>query len=284
MHMSALQWAFMFATAALQVAILVLMARRKFRSSFPFFFNFIIFSLITLGLGIVALLVPARYSQSAYAYVYWATMALGTLLTFAVVYEVFVNILKPYSALVDLGKLLFRWAFLFLALASFLTALATSGSQVTKLCATIQVLDRSSSLMQCGLLLLFLLFQGKLGLSWRSPASCIVMGLGSTAAISLVASFLRTRFPGLADPLGLVESASCVVIYAIWCASFGLPQPSRRTAQDSPTRLILQRWNEAVMASPLVARKNQPAFAQVESFLPGVEQTVERVLARKMMH
>jgi hypothetical protein len=35
------------------------------------------------------------------------------------------------------------------------------------------------------------------------------------------------------------------------------------------------------MATPLVARNNQ-ASLPVESFLPGVERAVERVMARKM--
>src|SRR5215831_12969907 len=195
MHVSALQWVLMFATMGLQVGILVLMVRRNFRSTFPFFFNFIIFSLVALALSIVLLFLPSQYSAVTYAYVYWGTMAIGTVLTFGVIYEVFVNILKPYSALLDLGRLLFRWAILFLALASVLTALATTGSQMTKLCATIQVLDRASSLMQCGLLLLFLLFEKRLGLSWRAPAICIVVGLGSNAAISLVSSYLSGRLP-----------------------------------------------------------------------------------------
>jgi hypothetical protein len=51
---------------------------------------------------------------------------------------------------------------------------------------------------------------------------------------------------------------------------------------DSPSRLIFQRWNEALTTYSV---RGEMAFAAsgVESFLPGVEQTVDRVLARKIV-
>ena len=63
-----------------------------------------------------------------------------------------------------------------------------------------------------------------------------------------------------------------------------LPEPARKTAQDSPTRLILQRWNDVLMNTPLVSRGpgTELAFSTVDSFIPGVEKTVDRVLSRKM--
>lgn len=283
MHLPAVQWLLMSATLVLQVAALTLMVRRGIRATFPFFFNFLAFSLCVVALQIGMLSRPSWYSSVAYSFLFWGSTAIGTLLSFAVIYEVFAHILKPYSALVDLGKLLFRWAILFLALASVLTALVTTGPQTTKICAVIQVLDRSCGLMLCGLLLLFVLIESRLAVSWRAPAICIVAGLGANAAVSLAASFLRSRYPGWGGVLNLAEASSCFVLYACWVASFALPQPARRTAQDSPTRLILQRWNEAVMASPLIGRRSEAvAFSPIESFLPGVERTVERVMAQKM--
>jgi hypothetical protein len=51
---------------------------------------------------------------------------------------------------------------------------------------------------------------------------------------------------------------------------------------DSPSRLIFQRWNEAL--STYTARGEIAMAANgVNSFLPGVEETVDRVLARKMV-
>jgi hypothetical protein len=43
--------------------------------------------------------------------------------------------------------------------------------------------------------------------------------------------------------------------------------------------LIFQRWNEALIS---YQHGGDLAFAPSESFLPSVERTVERVMARKM--
>lgn len=282
MHLSAAQWFWIFGTLALQITILALMTRRGFRATFPFFFNFLAFSLVT---GILQAAALPRLSPMAYFYTYWSVTAGQTLLSFAVIYEVFVHILKPYQALMDLGKLLFRWVFVFLALVSVLTALATTGSQASKICGAILLLGRTSELMQCGILLLFLLLESRLGVSWRSPAACILLGFCGNSAFSLISSFVGEHVPNWSYTLEVTGSIVCVIVYAAWCASFALPQPRRSTAQDAPTRLILQRWNEALLASPLVGRRGEViAMTPVESFLPGVERTVERVMARKMMN
>lgn len=282
MCLSAFQWSFILGTIALEIGILAVMVRRRQRASFPIFFNYVAFNLISF----VVLAVATPYSsQSAYFYLFWGNMGISALLAFGVVYEVFTYILKPYSALVDLGSLLFKWAIAFLALVSLITAVATTGSEAYRICAAIKLISHSTEFMQCGLLLLFLLFEARLGISWRSPAACIILGFGGNSSFSLLTSFAGQYSPNWYPSLDAAGAIVGLMVYGIWCASFALPQPSHRTAQDSPSRLILQRWNEAVMASPLVSRRSEAfAMSSVESFLPGVERTVERVMARKMMH
>lgn len=282
MHLSTYQWFTVFVTLGLQIALVTIMVTRKFRAAFPVFFAFTVLSLVTTL--ILQAAIVFHLNALAYFYLFWILFGAATVLMFAIVYEVFVHILKSYPALVDLGKLLFRWAFVFLAIASSLTAIATDGSEGMKFMSAICLLEKACQLMMCGLLLLFILFEGRLGLSWRSPAVAIVLGFGVNASVMLAKSFVQERFPNSMNAWDITSGAVCVAIYAAWLACFALPQPERRTAQDSPTRLILQRWNEALMATPLVPRRSQVAFAPVESFLPGVEQTVERVMARKMMH
>jgi hypothetical protein len=282
MHFSAVQWVMVLGTIGLQFGILLLMVRRGYRSAFPFFFNYVILSLVTF---IPSAAVASRISPETYYYLYWSVVGISTLLAFGVIYEVFIYILKPYSALVDLGKLLFKWAIAFLAVVSVITTFAANGSD-SGLCAaaihTIQMLARTSQLMQCGLLLLFVLFETRLGISWRSPAACIILGFGGNSAVILAATVLARYLPSSYD-FAMVWPILGVAVYALWFLGFALPQPARRTVQDSPSRLILQRWNEALLASPLVSRRGEViAMSPVESFLPGVERTVERVMARKM--
>src|SRR5438270_1032548 len=131
MHLSIIQWFLAGLSPLVQGAILFAMVKRKLRSSFPIFFNFIAFGTSTMLL--MLLLVPYM-SSDQYFYAFWTVSAISMLLSFGVVYEVFGNILKPYPALFDLGKMIFRWAVLFLLLASILTAVVTMGSQATKVC------------------------------------------------------------------------------------------------------------------------------------------------------
>src|SRR5262249_3101999 len=166
-------------------------------------------------------------------------------LEFGVMYEIFTNIVKPYSALVDLGRMLFRWAGAFLLIAALFVAAATVGPQSTKLFAAVTLVERSLRLIQCGFLLLFFLFERRLGLSWRTPSVSIALGLGTSAAVGLIVSYLRDHFTA-ATAMGFLDNASYLAIVIFWVTCFALPQPVRKNVLDSPSRLIFQRWNEAL--------------------------------------
>jgi hypothetical protein len=219
-------------------------------------------------------------SRKVYYYVFFGFNSIGTLLAFGVMYEVFLHILKPYPALMDLGGLLFRWAIVFLALASISSAVATGGGLTAD--RILLGIQQTCDLMECGLLMLLALLESRLRLSWRSPTIFIMLGFGVYGVMDLASSLLHSIsfFRGL---FSVALPVAGIAVYLGWYICFSLPQPARRTAQDSPTRLILQRWNEVLVSTPLVGN-NTPdsATAPMESFLPGVEKTVERIMAGKM--
>jgi hypothetical protein len=203
-------------------------------------------------------------------------------LEFAVLYELLVNALKPYSALIDLGKMLFRWAAVFLVLAALLTAFATTGTSTHKMTAASELLQRTVRLMQCGLLLLFFGLEKRLGLSWRTHSMSIAMGLGIYAGVDLSTTYLIDRMPALTAFFQVFTNLVYLGAASLWAYSLAKPEPVRGNVLDSPRRLIFQRWNEALLTHSV---RGEMAFAAggMESFLPGVEQTVERVLARKIV-
>jgi len=226
--------------------VLAVMLKRKVRSEFPIFFNYLAFTAVAMVLTFVFCLIKSP----EYVYIFWALSVLSSGLIFGVLYEVFVNLMKPYSAVIDLGKLMFRWAAAFLLLAAFLTALATNGSQPDKFTAAMSLMDRSLLLMQCGLLLLLLAFEKRLGLSWRSHGMCIALGLGGSAALDLTMSYVRANFMGRRLDLDLVNGLFFLGISLFWAAFLRLPEPQKSTALDAPGRLIIQRWNEELSATP----------------------------------
>ncbi len=261
-----------------QVFILRVLKQRKLRSEFPVFSRYLVFC---IG-GSAITLIPFVVYCPQYFYVYWALTAVTMVLEFGVLYELLVNALKPYSALIDLGKMLFRWAAVFLILAALLTAFATTGSGNNKLVAASELLQRTVRLMQCGLLLLFFGLEKRLGLSWRTHSMSIAMGLGIYAGVDLSTTYLIDRLPALAGTFQILTNLVYLGATSLWAYSLAKPEPVRGNVLDSPRRLIFQRWNEALLTHTV---RGEMAFAGsgMESFLPGVEQTVERVLARKII-
>jgi hypothetical protein len=130
-------------------------------------------------------------------------------------------------------------------------------------------------------MLLLILFEKRLNFSWRNPGMCIALGLGMSSAIDLMVSYGQSRFPALDAELALFNGVAFLGVLAFWALRLMGTDLVPATSASSPSRLILQRWNEALIGY----RYGDMALApsHIESFLPGVEQTVDRVLARKMV-
>jgi hypothetical protein len=278
MDMSLVQWILVGGFLTLYAFILAVMVRRKIRPRFPIFFGYIALSSVTMcGLNVGAKVLP----NAVYFWVFWLLQTLLVGLSFGVLREVFVNLLKPFSAVIDLGKMMFWWAALFLLFAAGLTAAATSGSHPDKLTAAILLLVRSVQMMQCGLLLLLVIFERRLGISWRSHGMCIALGLGVYAAGSLAMCQIGGLFQGWDGVEELAQSLLALGVVLIWAISLALPAPALDNALDSPKRLILQRWDEALASHGYGSPALASSTSTVESFLPGIEKTVDRVMARK---
>ena len=269
------------ATSVAQALLLVVMAKKGLRRYFPIFFAY---NAVYAATNVLLTLVDVTLGPgSLYFYLYWVLNAALMALEFGIMYEVFVHAVKPYAGLIDLAKMLFGWAALFLLLAAGLTAFSTAGSHLTQCAAGIAYLDRGLRMMQCGILILFFLFERRLGLSWRSHSVSAALGLGIIAATGLSITFFRNQHPEWNLFYDLSENIIYFATVMTWVICFRLPQPERKTVLDSPAKLIFQRWNDALLATPFVAQGGAAA-AQMDSFLPNVEKTVDRVLARKMVN
>jgi hypothetical protein len=277
MQMSYVQLALALLSIVMTGAVMFVLAKRNLRHAYPMLFAY-------LGMNAVAVLVLTvlyRFAIGQYFYAYWTTSTLLMLVGFAVQYEVFVDILKPFSAVIDLGKMLFFWAAGFLLLAGFLTALVTSGNHASKIVVAVDLLDRCVHLMQCGLMLLLVVFEKRLNFSWRSSGMCVALGVGVIAAMDLVVSYAQGRSPGQNQPLAMLNSVVVMGVLGFWATRLNSRESEPAKVANSPSRLIIQRWNDALISY----RNGDLAFASttMNSFLPGVEQTVDRILASKMI-
>lgn len=277
MQMSHPQLALALISFLMTGGVMFIMARRNLRQAYPLFFSY-------LGINAVAVLlltVLYKFAIGQYFYTYWTTSTLLMMVGFTVQYEVFVDILKPFSAVIDLGKMLFFWAAGFLLLAGFMTALVTSGTHTSKIVVAVDLCDRCVHLMQCGLMLLMVVFEKRLNLSWRSSGMGVALGLGVIAAMDLVVSYAQGRYPSQIQSLAILNSIAFLGVLVFWSLRLTARESGHAKAADAPSRLIIQRWNDALISY----RQGDMALSSLgmNSFLPGVEQTVDRVLARKIV-
>lgn len=259
-----------------QTAIMVLMVRRGLRAAFPLFFTYMGLN----SLAIVLVIWTYIFAYHQYFYVYWTLSTIIMIVGFVVLYEVFVDILKPFSAVIDLGKMLFFWAAAFLLLAAFLTAVVTSGPSPKRLVVAVDLCDRCVHLMQCGLMMLLVVFEKRLNFSWRSSGMVIALGLGLTAAMDLIVSYGQSRVPAWGAQFDLVNGVSFLAVLMFWALRLRSPESAPQSIAATPSRLVLQRWNEALIS---YGYGETSGSSTVESFLPGIEKTVDRVMARKAL-
>src|SRR5208282_4043464 len=142
-------------------------------------------------------LLAMRYSSSVsggeYYYAYALGSAISAGLRFGVIYEVFAHVFRDYPALSGLGRTLFRWAAIVLLLLALGLAWLAPAEGVGHLMVMVDVLNRSVSILQCGLLLFLFLFSGYFALSWRSYAFGISLGLGIYASMDLAVASIRSQ-------------------------------------------------------------------------------------------
>jgi hypothetical protein len=273
---------------AVQLFILAMMCKRKLRPEFPLFFLYTLVNSFGLTAAIIFRALPAQ--QAWIPYVDWTVSLVSMSLAFGVLYEVFVNTLKPYSALMDLGRMLFRWTAVLLFVAALITVFATLGifaadkrlASLSSFDAIRLLVDHSLRLMQCGLLVLLLLFEKRLGLSWRSRGMALALGLGCSAAVALAVSFVK-GFVGSSAyryDLDLLNGAFYLAVTLFWTVILMRPETHVCNVLQSPNRVVAQRWNDALGAN----RNGELAFSTVDMFMPGIESVVERVLARKIVN
>lgn len=257
-----------------RLAMVAFLVKKKPVGEFSYFNTWSIFGSLAVLLSIPALFWT---SCQQYFYVYWVLGLLYLGLEFFVIYELVVNALKAYSALIDLGKMLFTWAIVFLTIVAAITALSTVGGHQSRLDAAAAVIERSLRLIECGILMLFFFFEKRLQLPWKNWSVSLAIGLGATSAVDLISSYVRVRLPHQGYQIDCLYSLVFLGVMSFWAYSL-LYKPQRReiSIMAAPSHLVFQRWNESLGSYGF------GDFGGTDSFFPNVERTVERVMARKM--
>ncbi|MGA9039709.1 MAG: hypothetical protein WB421_04165 [Terriglobales bacterium] len=228
----------------LQAVLLVLLVRRASYRQFPIFVSYTGFEVLQF-----AVLLAMRYSSSVSGGEYYYTYALGSAISaglrFGVIYEVFTHVFRDYPALSGFGRTMFRWAAVVLLLLALGLAWLAPAEGIGHLMVMVDVLNRSVSILQCGLLLFLFLFSGYFALSWQSYAFGIALGLGIYAsmdiAIASIRSQIEPRGAELLDGIIMATYHACVLI---WLFYLLVPCPETRHVLKSLPEHDLETWNQ----------------------------------------
>jgi hypothetical protein len=265
-----------------QVAVCVLLWRKQLRQRYPLFFSFIVLQIVsTIPLFVIAR--TAGLNSFTYFYAYWSINAVRVGVGFAVIWELFRVSLRPYHALRDLGSMLFTWVSVMMVLVSLLlAATGPAANEPQRVVAAVLSLERNVQLMQCGLLLFFVLFGTKLGLTARHRTFGFALGIGANAAIELILVSVRSQVgPQWATAYSLLAQFSWIAVLGTWIFYAARPEPAPVMLPSmATTRPILQRWNEALAEAAAGYSSAMPRLDTPDPFTSTVERTVERVLRK----
>ena len=260
-----------FSPVLFQAVIVWRMAATGARRNFPTFFTYMLFQTAVV---IVGQLVLNFGTRDQYRYFYGAQSLVAAALLFAVIYEVFSNVFRPYDALRDFAGVMFRWAALVLALVASLQAFSTQVGEGSRVIAGLLMLERSVSVIACGLLLFLILFSKNLGLDWRHQVYGVAIGLGLAYGVDLVLYTSRLLFGcPIAPTINMWRSITWNSALVLWTYYMFAPDRARKTAEEFAPKLILERWNQVLRSV------NRPA--PQGAFMPNLEKIVDEVLAHQ---
>jgi len=261
MQLSLVDYVLWLASPICQIGVLVALFRRGFYKEYPYFFSYSVLQVLSTGW-----LLLAQHSVSLYFYGYWISFAIGVVISFAVLQEIFKEAFRPYEALRDLSVILFRWSLLVLVLVGGMWAISTIHAQGRGSITDIVLLaDRSVRLMQCGLVFFLLLFSEYLGISRRHVLFGIALGFGLFASVNMLVA-TGMAHPGHTMLLRRINMAAYDVAALIWLC-YTVLAPSRSTVLAA---VRTQEWNAALEDARV------PAGA--DSLLDSMDRTVERLL------
>lgn len=250
----------------LHTVVAAIMVRRQLHRVFPVFFRYILSQIL-----IFAIVFPLylRDNYTLFFYVYATCIGISAAYGFKVIYEVFLDVFRPYHTLKDLGSVLFMWAGLVMLLVAGVVAAASSSREQAPLWQAVMTGQRCVRVVQVGLIIFLLIFSKYLGVSRRQHSFGIALGFGGFACVELMLVALRSggyvseNFASIAN---MVAYNGTILIWLGYVASTS-PETGR-----SGSLLASQRWDQSLsdLQHPVAP----------DSLIPMFECMVDRAFSR----
>src|SRR5690348_1996606 len=236
---------FWIAPHLLLFGIAALMLRRGLHRQFPWFFFYITSEALISVVAFVLSHIPS-FSPENYAKFASVQMTINICARFGIIRELFVNLFARYPALLRTGRLLLRWSLVTLFLVAVGLAAHEPGALGQQLGSLLSILDRSASLVQCGLVAVLLVIFAYFKLSWQNFSMGIAFGLGVFASVELGLAAMYAHLSPVShstqiilDFVGMGTYHLCVLI---WLGYLLAPERVRRNV--AITGNDLKSWDD----------------------------------------
>jgi len=251
----------------LELSLAGILYRRRLHRTFPLFFAYVVFQVVNF----VILFPIYRYDNGRpYFYAYWISGIISLAIGFKVIHEIFLDVLRPYPNLKDLGTLLFKWAGLVMLLVAIVvTAASQPGGDDTVVGQAVVIGQRCVRFIQCGLIFFLVFFSRHLGISKRQFSFGIALGFGGFATIELVGFALISGNQIRVASANLINPTAYTLAILTWIGYALL----KTTAQEGSTKLLMsQRWDYSL------SELRHPVAG--DSLIPMFESMVDRAFSR----
>jgi hypothetical protein len=227
-----------------QVGILFLMIRRRWYSQFPMFFLYTGFEILQFAV-LFTISISHLYFGGGYLRVYAVGLTLSTATRFGVIHELFGHFFRRYPTLDRPGRFLFRFVILVLLLLAAGLSVSAPGKGTNFLLNATYALDRTVSILQCGLLICLFVFSRYFVLSWRSPAIGIALGVGIFASVELATSAIWLHLGAFGNTtINLLTMATYHCCVLIWIFYLWSPEPKALYSSTGLPVYDLEMWNK----------------------------------------
>ncbi len=180
-----LLWHYLWVAPNFFLLVLALILRRRGTASrFSAFFAFAILSSVG-QLAVYAADVLPWITPTAFYRVAWADVILEGILKFVLIAEIFALVFGSYASLAKLGRTLIRGIGVFLIFAAAVAAAYAPKNQFFGLVSGAYLLEQTTYLIECGILVSIFLFSGYFRISWPRQVFGIALGLSISACVHL---------------------------------------------------------------------------------------------------
>ncbi len=245
------------------------MVRHKLHRLFPVFFAYICFQILAFGILFPMSSQWVSASYQLFFYSYWSCAAINLVLGFMVIYEIFLDVFRPYYTLKDLGTVLFKWAALVMSLVGFVVAASSPTGDQGPIVQAVITVTRCVRVSQVGLVLFLLVFARYLGVSWKQHSFGLSVGLGLSSGVEL--GTLAFHVSGHASQVSvhLINLVAYNISILVWLGYALVKSPERAPGAELFTP---NRWERSL------TEIQRPA--QVDSLIPMFENMVDRAFSR----